>query len=245
MAKAHLIPPTKHEQDIDIFSNKSALVLFWLLTHHRHARAEGFSVNELQRQAGVSIGQVHKVIKQLEYDGIVTSQGLRTKKKFFLKSPDRLLRSWLQNYHLLKKTKTRGFSGSPGISESQQKKLGLRPALHTASSELFGIKSTNLRSKEYYLVDWSNFAKTVKALQLVEMDRGYEILLVKPYYSALISHFSNTRSSGTWLDSYALLTFLDLFHFPLRGIEQAETFFRKTEFLNSICPWRELTDVAR
>jgi hypothetical protein len=44
----------------------------------------------------------------------------------------------------------------------------------------------------------------------------------------------------TWMKPYALLTVLDLLHFPVRGIEQAETLFRKTDYIKSICSWSDI-----
>jgi len=42
------------------------------------------------------------------------------------------------------------------------------------------------------------------------------------------------------MQAYAILTILDLLHFPVRGIEQAETLFRKTESIKSICNWSDI-----
>jgi len=116
--------------------------------------------------------------------------------------------------------------------------------LHSASSEIFHIKSTNLRLKEYYLPDWDLLPKIVSQLELQELDRGYELLLIKPYYSALIEKIKNDVHSSVWKKAYALLTVLDLCHFPIRGLEQAETLFRKTE-LKNICSWSEIERAIR
>ena len=243
MARTAILPSRGMSTEIDIYSNKSSLILFWLLANHDQIQKDGFSVNELGRLTGTSIGLVHKVIKQLEYIGVITSKGLRTNKKFYLKSPDKLLIDWVKAYNLTKKTKTKGFAFFD--AKLNAGKLDLVPALHTASAEFFKLKTTNLRLQEFYLLNWSKLPKISDQLNLTELDRGYEVLLIKPYYSALIERVSDEVKKENWIKPYALLTVLDLLHFPVRGIEQAETLFRKTDYLKSICSWNEIENAIR
>jgi hypothetical protein len=236
MARTAILPSRGTDIEIDIYSNKSSLILFWLLVNHEQVLKVGFAVNELARLTGTSAGLVHKVIKQLEYIGIITSKGLRTNKKFYLKLPGQLLVSWVKKYNLIKKTKTKGFAAF----DTNDSKLKLIPALHTASAEYFKSKTTNLRLQEYYFLNWDKLPKTIDQLKLQELDRGYEVLLIKPYYSTLIERLSDNIQRETWMKPYALLTVLDLLHFPVRGVEQAETLFRKTDFIKSICSWNDI-----
>ncbi|GAB5411664.1 MAG: hypothetical protein ChlgKO_07780 [Chlamydiales bacterium] len=64
------------------------------------------------------------------------------------------------------------------------------------------------------MVDPSIRPKLEKKLQLLPKERGYEVLLIEPHYKSLLTQNQNASSP--------LLTFLDLYHFPLRGEEQAE-----------------------
>jgi hypothetical protein len=58
------------------------------------------------------------------------------------------------------------------------------------------------------------------ALQLEPQERGYEVLLIEPYYKVLIKQ---DKQDGKEIGICPLLlAFLDLYHFPLRGQEQAE-----------------------
>lgn len=238
MARNAILPLKVIATEIDIYSNKSALFLFWLLAQQGRMKKEGFSVNESAREIDISVGLVHKVVKQLEFNGMIAAQGLRTSKKFFLKNPDEILIGWIKAYNLIRKTKTKGYAATLQ-PHSKFEKYGLIPALHLASSEIFHIKSTNLRLKEYYLPDWQMLPQVVSQLELQELDRGYELLLIKPYYSALLEKIKSEKESKVWKDAYALLTVLDLCHFPIRGIEQAEALFRKTE-LKNICSWNDV-----
>lgn len=234
MARSAILPLKAIPPEIDIYSNKSSLILFWLLTNIDQFKNEGFSLNELSRLTGTSTGLVHKIIKQLEYEGIVISKGLRTSKKFFLKSPDKILLSWIGEYNLTRKTKTKGYAAFD--ITTTKNKLNLLPALHTASIEFFNLKTTNLKTKEYYILNWKNLPKMTEPLGLTELDRGYEVLLIKPYYTSLIEKIYKDADKN-WMQAYEILTVLDLLHFPLRGIEQAETLFRKSEVLKNICSW--------
>lgn len=244
MAKSAVLSINQMGSEIDVYSNKSSIILFWLLVNNKHLKENGFSINELSRVTSLSIGLVHKVIRQLEYNGIIVVKGLRTNKKFFLKSADKILVEWVKNYNLIKKTKTKGYSfSSLNKKEINLNKLGLFPALHTAASDLLKVKSTNIRSKEYYLLDWDKIGHVESNLNLEELDRGYELLLIKPYYSELLKKITHASFGDDWFNAYAILTFLDLCHFPLRGVEQAEVMFRKNEILKSICPWSSLENV--
>lgn len=236
MPRTAILPIRGTDIEIDIYSNKSSLILFWLLVNHDQMLKVGFAVNELARLTGTSAGLAHKVIKQLEYIGIITSKGLRTNKKFYLKLPGQLLVSWVKEYNLIKKTKTKGFAAF----DTNDSKLKLIPALHTASAEYFKTKTTNLRLQEFYFLNWDKLTKTIDQLKLQELDRGYEVLLIKPYYSTLIERMNDEAQKETWMKPYALLTVLDLLHFPVRGIEQAETLFRKTDYIKSICSWNDI-----
>lgn len=245
MAKPAILPNSPFGLEIDVFSNKSSIILFWLLVNHRQLKADGFSINELSRVVGVSIGLVHKVVRQLEYNGIIVAKGLRTNKKFFLKSAEKILTDWVRNYNLIKKTKTKGYSFAGLNREFNWNELGLLPALHTAAADLFKIKASNIKSKEYYLLDWDNLDRVVGQLGLEELDRGYEFLLIKPYYSELLKKIDNINFDKDWLNAYSILTVLDLCHFPLRGVEQAEVMFKKSEILKSICAWSSLENAIR
>ncbi|MGZ3632939.1 MAG: hypothetical protein ACXWM7_01240 [Parachlamydiaceae bacterium] len=55
---------------------------------------------------------------------------------------------------------------------------------------------------------------------LEPQERGYEVLLVEPYYKSLLQNACNSNQELN--TSPTILTFLDLYHFPLRGQEQAE-----------------------
>jgi len=77
-----------------------------------------------------------------------------------------------------------------------------------------------LNTLELYVLDPTVWAKLEEILELEPQERGYEVLLIEPYYKSLLN-LDIGLGKGLRTSS-ALLTFLDLYHFPLRGLEQAE-----------------------
>lgn len=208
----------------NIYADKSSLILDWLL--REGITKESFSLREVSKEIGVSIGLVQRVFNILVLKGLLQVEGVRTAKRFFFKKAKELLESWLEHYSIVKKCKIRTYrSALSGKSEwfKALKQSGFDRhvilALHSAA-EAHGYKNTNLDVLELYVLDPSTRAKLESALQLEPQERGYEVLLIEPYYKMLIKQ--NDKSSKDIGVCPILLTFLDLYHFPLRGQEQAE-----------------------
>lgn len=208
----------------NIYSDKSAVVLDWLL--REGIKNQELSVRNVSKEARVSLGSVQRVFGTLVLKGILQAEGIRTAKKFFLKDPKRLLESWLEQYSIVKKCKMRTYrSGLQDKAEllealkksNLNKKVAL--ALHSAA-DAHGCKNTNLTTLELYLLDPLVRPQLEKRLLLEPQERGYEVLLIEPYYKSLLR---TTSESNLDINvSPSILTFLDLYHFPLRGQEQAE-----------------------
>lgn len=98
--------------------------------------------------------------------------------------------------------------------------------------EAHRLKNTNLETVEIYLPDPAIRRQVEEALELVPKEKGYEVLLIEPYYKSLLSHSvevdNNLRASSL------LLTYIDLYHFPLRGEEQAEFMAVRAPFLKKV-----------
>lgn len=215
-----------NEQPIEgnVYSDKSSLILDWLL--REGITRQALTLRNVAMQTGVSLGLVQRVFEVLVFKGIMQTEGVRTAKKFFLKNPKLLLESWLEQYSIIKKCKMRtyrsGFQDKTellkALTKSKvSKKVAL--ALHTAA-EKHGCKNTNLNTLELYLLDPLVRPQLEKTLLLEPQERGYEVLLIEPYYKSLLQ---NTLGISPDINaSSSILTFLDLYHFPLRGQEQAE-----------------------
>jgi hypothetical protein len=219
-----LIGSNEKPMEGNVYSDKSSVVLDWLLREGIKSRE--LSVRNVSKEAGVSLGSVQRVFGTLVLKGILQIEGIRTAKKFFLKEPKRLLEGWLEHYSIVKKCKMRtyrsGFQDKSELLEAIKKsnlsnKVAL--ALHSAV-EAHGYKNTNLNTLELYMLDPLIRPQLEKKLLLEPQEKGYEVLLIEPYYKSLLRVACN--SSQDISASPPILTFLDLYHFPLRGQEQAE-----------------------
>ncbi len=219
-----LVNSNEDSTEGNIYADKSALILDWLL--REGVSKQGFSLREVAKEIEVSIGLVQRVFGVLVLKGILQTEGIRTAKKFFFKKSKLLLKSWLENYSIVKKCKMRtyrsAFSEKAELFDILKKsKLSQKVvlALHSAA-EAYGYKNTNLNTLELYMLDPTVRSKLEDALQLEPQERGYEVLLIEPYYESLLKLGMGSDKNIKICPS--LLTFLDLYHFPLRGQEQAE-----------------------
>jgi len=220
----------------NVYADKSALILDWLL--REGIARESFSLREVVKEVEVSLGLVQRVFNILVLKGLLHAKGVRTAKRFSFKKPKELLESWLEHYSIVKKCKIRTYRSSlSGKSEwfKALKQAGLDQnvilALHSAA-EAHSYKNTNLDVLELYVFDPSMRAKLESALQLEPQERGYEVLLIEPYYKMLIKQ--NVKKGKDIGICPLLLVFLDLYHFPLRGQEQAEFIAQRAPELKRI-----------
>jgi len=220
-----LIGANESFKEQNIYADKSSLILEWLLTEG--ITRDYFSIRELVRERPVSIGLTQKVFKTLVLNGILSARGSRTAKKFFLKKPKLLLSDWLANYSITKKCKMRTYRTGLQNREEVLSVLKNSPllwnialALHSAA-EVYNCKNTNLQTLELYTLNPSHRAKIEDLLLLEPQEKGYEILLIEPYYKSML-HWNTQHDPKSLPCSSSLHTFLDLYHYPLRGREQAE-----------------------
>lgn len=231
-----LVSSNEEPAEGNVYADKSSLILDWLLREGLYK--ENFALREVVKEAGVSLGLVQRVFKILVLKGLLRVQGVRTAKRFSFNKPKELLKNWLEHYSIVKKCKIRTYASAlSGKSEwvKALKKSRLNQnvilALHSAA-EVHGYKNTNLEGLELYVLDPSIRAKLEKALLLEPKERGYEVLLIEPYYKMLIKQ--NIKDGKAIGICPILLTFLDLYHFPLRGQEQAEFIAQRAPELKHI-----------
>lgn len=136
----------------NVYADKSSLVLDWLL--REGLSKENFSLREVVKEAGVSLGLVQRVFSILVLKGLLQVEGVRTAKRFSFDKPKELLESWLEHYSVVKKCKIRTYrSALSGRSAwfKALKKAGFDQsvilALHSAA-EAYGCKNTNLEGLE-------------------------------------------------------------------------------------------------
>ncbi len=222
--------------EINVYSDKSASILEWLLRNG--IKRKNFSISEVHREIRVSVGLIQKVFNYLLFYGYLKSEGLATSKKFILSKPKELLVSWTESYNITKKCKMWGYSSAYRSRKElfdALKKFDLIEhvvvALHSAA-DLYKCKNSNLETLELYVLDIKNIPVIEKALHLEHQNRGYDVLLIEPYYKHMIR--SCLHPEKQLHQTRPILTYLDLFHFPLRGIEQAEYLAENIEEIKRI-----------
>jgi DNA-binding transcriptional regulator YhcF (GntR family) len=243
MRRSFLIPYSVSSIEHNIYANKSALILYWLL--FKGIEKPLFSIREAAKECDVSIGLIQRVFKILVLKGYLKTKGIRTSKKFILEKPYALLKSWQNQYNIMKKCKMWTYKSAfqnkkqilqELIKSNFQKKVFL--ALHSAT-EIYKCKNTNLDTLELYLMEPSLKSQIEKKLLLKPQERGYEVLLIEPYYKSMLKFDPKTTkylkiSKKNLFCSPIFLTFLDLYNFPLRGREQAEFMIEKIKELKKI-----------
>ncbi len=232
MTKQFLVPTHESFSEHNIYADKSALILEWLLL--TGINKPSFSIREVSREKNISIGLVQRVFEQLVYQGYLKVTGVRTAKKFNLKKPQLLLEDWFMHYNIAKKCKMWSYrSGFPNrdyiMQVIRETDLPVTFALHTTASVL-GLSNTNLQTVEMYLREPKSRQHVEQALLLEPQERGYEVLIIAPYYKSMLEE-SVVQGSPY---SSPLLTVLDLYHFPLRGHEQARFMLERMDIFKCI-----------
>ncbi len=191
-----LVSSNEDPAEGNVYADKSSLVLNWLL--REGLSKESFSLREVAKQAGVSLGLVQRVFNILILNGLLQVEGVRTAKRFSFNKPKELLESWLEHYSIVKKCKIRTYrSALSGKVEwfKALEKSGLGSdvilALHSAA-EALGLKNTNLEGLELYVLDPSIRPKLESALQLEPQERGYEVLLIEPITKCYLNKMGRT-----------------------------------------------------
>lgn len=223
-----LLSSHSFSKEENIYANRSALVLDWLL--RKGGKRETFSLREISGETGVSLGLVQRVLATLIFHGIVETRGVRTAKAFSLKSEAKLLKLWTANYDLLKKSKIWTYSSACSLEELEEilstspLKDKIAYALHSAARAM-GFSNTNLKTFELYLLEPRVKKQLEKQLKLEPKEKGYDVLLVEPYYRDLLAQAKGEKEEIK--RAGLILTYLDLAHFPLRGPEQAQYLLEK------------------
>ncbi len=217
----------------NIFANRSALLIHDLLL----APDDEFSVQAMARNTGLSVGLVHRVVSELINDGYVRVEGQRTAKKYRLLKRGALFRRWLEAYRLTDKCRYFPYETDYSWEELEKKLKSSRLSssvvlsLHFACRSL-GISYSTVETTELYLTNLDVRPKLEKLLGLKPCDRGYQVLLIAPYYSQIVEQRSEPVKG--LLVTPPLLTCLDLNQFPYCGKEQFQHLLKRHPALKTL-----------
>jgi hypothetical protein len=201
------------------FSDRNSLVLRLLLDDPERA----WGIRELAAEAGVSPGTASKVLRRLSMEGLADAPAGRQPVR--LRDPQQVLRRWARAYDW-QRNESRAFHAP--IGDPQRFLRRLPRVMGTARWALTMHAGASLVAPH---AAWDRVHVYVSAADAGELHdvaerEGWQaaddgrLVLMKPYYKDSVWHGLRTVNDLPVVSDTQLV--LDLWHYPLRGIEQAE-----------------------
>lgn len=204
------------------FADKASLILRAMFQG-----SKSWGILEMAEEVSLDAGYVSRMFRELQRLDYAT----RLNNKIQLKNAKEILEDWLHFYDYKKNDIHKYFCVAESSEEIMQriKKMKIREemryalAFHAGAFLLYPhalfnevhIYLGNEKSKDFF----------INALRLRPVDQGANILLLSPYYKNSV-FYGMEKIEGMNVVSPIQL-YLDLYHYPLRGLEQAEKIMEK------------------
>ena len=213
--------PARAARRADPFSDRNSLVPRALLSHP----GRSWGVRELAEQAGVAVGTASQVVQSLARSGVVEFR--RTGRSACVRVPDPrlLLEQWVSAYSWLRNDMvalrapvgdvSRFVRRLPRLLEDRLWALTLQ-----AGASRIAPHASWDRVHAYVAVDSPADLFRVGERHGWEPAEDGRLVLMKPYYRTAV--WRDVRQAGGIPVVDPLQLVLDLWHYPLRGREQAE-----------------------
>jgi hypothetical protein len=205
------------------FSDKASLILRAMLGE----KERQWGVRELAQAVNLDPGFVSRMLRELENRGYVR----RRDGKIGIRDPKSLLDDWVNTYDYRKNNELKFFCLAKGPDEILDKvrQAGLSGYVRyclgfQAGANLIAPYAV-YNEVHIYVRDDDSIDLFRKKLKLDEVKQGANLSLVLPFYKNSVFH-SPQKMEGLWVVSDIQL-YLDLYHYPLRGLEQAEHIYEK------------------
>lgn len=205
------------------FSDKASLILRVALEDS----SKPWGVREIARAAELDPGFVSRMMGELVVRGYFGSEGRR----FKIQDAESLLEDWVNAYDY-RKNEEHGYfclADNPGEILDRLRDEGERKGLSFALSFQAGANLVAPHSVynevHIYLRDESGRKILEQRLKLRGVERGANVILCYPYYRHSAFHQMH-QVDGLWVVS-DLQLYLDLYKYPLRGLEQAEYLYKR------------------
>ena len=206
------------------FSDKASLILRAMLEQSQRA----WGVRELAQYVNLDPGFVSRMVRELEkrnYD-------VRSNSKLQIRSPKGILEDWIHEYNYKKNQEFRYFclAKSPdeildklrNVDVSEQKiiyALGLHAGANLiAPYTVYNEVHSYVSSKD--VIDF-----LARELNLKAAEQDANIIFLLPYYKHSV-FYNKQLVNDLWVVS-DLQLYLDLYNYPVRGLEQAEHLYAK------------------
>lgn len=219
------------------FSDKASLILRKLLKKSD----KPWQIRKLAMELKLSPGYVSKIAKrlhELNYASFNALEGLK------LKNPSALLEDWVHRYNYKKNRDFRYFCLAKGPEDilARLKNLNIPYKINHALSFHAGAYLISphavFNEVHIYVSDRKSMNFFVDKLNLKPVVQGANLIMLFPYYKYSV-FYDKQRINNLWVVSDIQL-YLDLYKYPLRGIEQAEHLYEKR--LKSLIESKDLYD---
>jgi hypothetical protein len=206
-----------------VFSDKASLILRAALKDIKRP----WGVRELAGSLGLNPGFISRLSEELEKRNYIS----RKDSKLIFKDPESILTDWVREYDYRKNKELRYFCLGKGPDEVIEKirRLNIPGRLVYA----FGFHSgANLISPyavyndlHIYIQNEEDIGWFADKLKLRQVEEGANMIFLLPYYKHSVFYDIQQIESLNVVSDIQL--YLDLYKYPVRGLEQAEYIFEK------------------
>ncbi|GAH74242.1 unnamed protein product, partial [marine sediment metagenome] len=205
------------------FSDKASLILRAIFPN----KEKLWGVRELAQSVNLNPGFVSRMARELEKRNYV----VRLNGKLKLRDPKSILEDWVREYDYNKNREVKFFylGKSPDeiigkvrdidISERIQYAFGLQAGANLASP--YAVYN----EVHIYIPGRDSIEFFEKRLKLKQAQQGANVIFLLPYYKQSV-FYGKQKIRGLWVVSDIQL-YLDLYNYPIRGLEQAEHLYEK------------------
>jgi hypothetical protein len=205
------------------FSDKASLILRAALSDVKKV----WGVRELAHSIGLDPGFISRMAQELEKRNYVS----RIDSKIRLRDPKSLLEDWVREYDYKRNQEVRYFCLAKGPEEIIDKFIAARVpddipyalGLHAGANLVTPYAVYN--EVHIYVQNKDSINRLVEGLKLREAREGANLVFLLPYYKHS-AFYGKQRIREAWVVS-DLQLYLDLYNYPIRGLEQAEHLYEK------------------
>jgi hypothetical protein len=205
------------------FSDKASLILRLLLSNKKRL----WGIRELAGDLDLNPGFVSRMARELEN----RNYAARVNSKIRIRNAKSILEDWVREYNYKKNRESRFFCLAKRPEEIIAKLSGaeIPSDIHYALGLQAGSSLISpyavFDSVHIYVQNHQAINYFKKQLDLEEARQGENVVLMLPYYKHSV-FYGMQKAKDLWAVSDIQL-YLDLYNYPIRGLEQAEHLFEK------------------
>ncbi len=201
------------------FSDKASLVLRALIKEYD----KSWGIREIASETGIDPGFVSRLVGELENRSYIR----KTNSKIKPANIEGILEDWVHAYSYKKNMIKKYFSATPEPSDIIKLLTGIKGNYALSLQAGASLIAPHASFNEVHIYTGSDsIGDTVRnKLRLKEVDRGANVFIMNPYYTQSVFYGLQHKNGINIVSNVQL--YLDLYNYPLRGLEQAEHIYRK------------------